>query len=66
MNIWLDCMRRHTKSPELTAALCLHLPPELRAIIEGIADNERTSLGEAGRILMAAGAEALGLTGDAK
>jgi len=62
MNDLFGLMRRHTKKPELTAALCLHLPPELRAIIEGIADNERISLGEAGRMLMTAGAEALGLT----
>lgn len=54
-------MRRHTKKPELTATLCLHLPPGLRAIVEEIADNEQTSLGEAGRILMSAGAKALGI-----
>jgi hypothetical protein len=54
-------MRRHTKQPELTATLCLHLPPWLRAIVEEIADNEQTSLGEAGRILMSAGAKALGI-----
>lgn len=53
-------MRRHTKKPELTATLCLHLTPEVRAIVEEIADNERISLGEAGRILMAKGAKALG------
>jgi hypothetical protein len=49
------------KPPVNTAAICLHMPPSLRAVVEKYADGNRLSLCEAGRDLLEAGAKALGI-----
>ena len=52
---------RMRKPPVNTAAICLHMPPSLRAVVEKYADSNRLSLCEAGRDLLEAGAKALGI-----
>lgn len=59
-------MYRTRNPPVHTAAICVHMPPSLREVVENYASKQRISLGEAGRSLLEAGAEALGLTGGAK
>lgn len=59
-------MHRTRKPPVHTAAICVHMPPPLREVVENYATDRNISLGEAGRSLLEAGAEALGLTGGVK
>jgi hypothetical protein len=54
-------MRRKRTAPIYTAALCVHITTEQRVLVEQYADENRLSLGEAGRNLLEAGAKALGL-----
>ncbi|NBJ15739.1 MAG: hypothetical protein FNP40_09240 [Dehalobacter sp. 4CP] len=51
---------RTRKPPIHTAAVCLHMPPEMRSIIEEYANRHHISLGDAGRSMLEAGAKALG------
>ncbi len=52
---------RTRKPPIHTAAVCVHMPPSLRAVVENYADKNHLSIGEAGRSLLEAGAKALGV-----
>lgn len=52
---------RTTRPPVNTAAICIHMPQKMRQTVEEYADQNRFSLGEAGRALLEAGARALGL-----
>jgi hypothetical protein len=52
---------RTRKPPIHTAAVCVHMPPQMRSIVEDYATQNHTSLGEAGRLLLEAGAIALGI-----
>ena len=52
---------RTRKPPIHTAAVCVHMPPQLRLIVEDFATQNHLSLGEAGRSLLEAGAIALGI-----
>ena len=54
-------MYRTRKPPIHTAAICVHMPPSLRVIVENYATKNRLSIGEAGRSLLEAGARALGI-----
>ena len=54
-------MYRTKKTPIQTAAICVRMPPSLRAIVESYATKNRLSIGEAGRSLLEAGARALGI-----
>jgi hypothetical protein len=54
-------MREKRRQPVLTAAICVHMTPSLRGVVEQYAGNNRISLGEAGRSLLEAGAKALGI-----
>jgi hypothetical protein len=54
-------MYRTRKPPIHTAAVCVHMPPSLRAVVENFADKNHISIGEAGRSLLEAGAKALGV-----
>lgn len=55
-------MAYRTRTPPVhTATVCVHMPPKLRWIVEEYADQNRLSLGEAGRALLEAGARALGI-----
>lgn len=46
--------RRRTP-PEMTAALCVHMPSRLRKAVEEFADSEKLSLAEAARELLERG-----------
>jgi hypothetical protein len=54
-------MYRRRTPPIYTAAICVHMPPTLRAVVENYATQNRLSIGEAGRSLLEAGVKALGL-----
>jgi len=47
--------------PLYTATLCVHMQLSRREMLERYADKNRLSLSEAGRALMEAGAETLGV-----
>lgn len=47
--------------PVHTAAICVHMPPALRTVVENYAIQKHLSIGEAGRSLLEAGARALGI-----
>lgn len=49
------------RKPTLTSALCIHVTVQTRHLVELYAEKNRTSLGEAGRSLLEAGAKALGI-----
>ncbi len=51
-------MYRTRKIPVHTAAICVHMPPSLRAVVENYATDRHISLGEAGISLLEAGAKA--------
>jgi len=38
-----------------------HVPPETRALVEAFAENNHISLADAGRMIIEAGAKALGI-----
>lgn len=52
---------RTRKPPIHTAAVCVHMSPQLRSLVEDYATQNHLSLGEAGRSLLEAGAKALGV-----
>ncbi len=51
----------HRRKVSYTSALCVHMKDEMRILVEAYADRERISLGAAGRTLIEAGAQALGI-----
>lgn len=51
-----------TRKPAMhTAALMFHVPPKTRSLVEKFADGNHISLADAGRLLLEAGAKALGI-----
>lgn len=52
-------MHRKRTPPVHTAAICIHMPPSLREVVENYATECHISLGEAGRSLIEAGAKVL-------
>lgn len=57
-----SCMSYRTRRPPIhTAAICVHMPPSLRVVVENYAIQKHLSIGEAGRALLEAGANALGV-----
>lgn len=52
-------MYRTRNPPVHTAAICIHMPPLLREVVENYAAERRISLGEAGRSLIEEGAKVL-------